>query len=123
MDPQPPEPQPRRPPDHVRRKDLTAEQRRNIVTCLLWELKDGHRNGKFARGVAEEFHESYWTIRRVWKHAIKNFEDPTIRQLCLSPRKPKNSGRKTKWNRDEVRESIKEIPLHKGVAFEHLRQR
>ena len=124
MDPQPPEPQPRRPPDHVRQKNLTAEQRRNIVTRLLWELKDGHRNGKFARGVltalAEEFHVSYWTIRRVWKRAIQNFEDPTIRQLRSSPRKPKNSGRKKKWNRDEVREAIKEIPLHKRRSIRAL---
>jgi hypothetical protein len=99
MDPQPPAPQPRLPPDNVRQKDLTAEQRRNIVTRLLWELKDGHWNRKFAHGVltalAEEFHVSHFTIRRVWKRAIQNFEGPTIRQLlCSLPRKPKNSGRK-----------------------------
>ena len=98
MDDQPPDPQQQLPPEHIRRKELTSEQRRNIVTRLLWELKDGHRNGKFGRGVltaiADEFHVTHFTIRRVWKRAIQNFEDPTIRQLRASPRKSKTCGRK-----------------------------
>ena len=124
MDDQPPNPQQRLPPEHIQRKELTAEQRRNIVTRLLWELKDGHRNGKFGRGVltavADEFHVSHFTIRRVWKRAVQNFEDPTIRQLRASPRKSKTSGRKKKWDRDEVRDSIKNIPLHRRGTIRAL---
>jgi len=87
MDEQPPYPQQRLPPEHIQRKERTSEQRQNIVTRLLWELKDGYWNGKFGRGVltaiADEFHVSHFTIRRVWKRAFHNFEDPTIRSACM----------------------------------------
>ena len=89
---------PRPLPREVKRKELTGKERQNVVTRLLWELKDGHRNAKFAPGVltavAEEFHVSHHTIRRVWKRAVQNFEDPNVRQLRASPLKARNCGRK-----------------------------
>ena len=115
---------PRPLPREVKRKELTGKERQNVVTRLLWELKDGHRNAKFAPGVltavAEEFHVSHHTIRRVWKRAVQNFEDPNVRQLRASPLKARNCGRKKKWNRDEVRDAIKAIPLHRRRTIRAL---
>ena len=84
MDPLAPEP-PARP--HLQgqlRKNLSSEQTREIVSRLLWELKDSSVEGKFWRGVvstiANTFHGVHeTTIRRIWTRALANFHDPNVR--------------------------------------------
>ncbi len=115
MDPAAPEP-PQEPPRRwMKGKELTAQQRRDVVARLLWELKDNGENTKFPRGVltavAGDFHVSHNTIRRIWARALQNFRDPTINQFRASPLKKNNCGRPQKWNRDDVREAVKEIPI------------
>jgi hypothetical protein len=111
MNPLVPEP-PARP--HLQgqlRKNLSSEQTREIVSTLLWELKDSSVEGKFWRGVvsriANTLHET--RIRRIWARALINFCDPNVRAFRALPQK--KCGR-TKRNHDEVREAVKEIPLH-----------
>jgi hypothetical protein len=86
MDPPGPNPQPRR-----TKKEFTGEQRKQIVSRLLWELQENSVDGKFARGiltaVGNEFHVCNKTIRRVWACAIQNFENPDIRRFRSSPKK------------------------------------
>lgn len=65
-----PDPQPKLVCREGKRKELSAVERQNIVTCLLWELKESGINAKFAgRGVlmavAQEFHVTHHTLRRV----------------------------------------------------------
>ena len=124
MDLPPPDPQPRPVVVARKRKELAGKERQYIVTRLLWELKEGDHNAKFGRGVltavAEEFNVTDHSIRRVWKRAVQSFENPAVRQLRASPRKKKNCGRKMKWNRDEVREAIKEIPLFRRRTIRDL---
>ena len=89
MDPPAPDPPQEPPPRWTKGKELTAQQRRDVVARLLWELKDNGPNAKFPKGVltavAEEFHVTHFTIRRVWARALQNFNDPTINQFRSSP--------------------------------------
>ena len=62
--------------------------------------------------MALEIYVSHDTIRQVWKRAVENFNDPDVKQFCASPQKINNCGRPHKWNRDELREAIKEVPIH-----------
>jgi hypothetical protein len=123
MNPPRPDPQPR--PLAIRRpkKELTGDQRKRIVSRLLWELQENSVDGKFARGiltaVGHEFHVCNKTIRRVWARAIQNFGDPDIRQFRSSPLK-KNCGRPKLWNHDEVREAVKLVPLFQRRSIRDL---
>ena len=91
-------------------------QRQDVVSRLLWELKDHGATTKFPRGVlmavAPGFRVSQDTIRRVWKRAVENCNDPDVQQFCASPPKINNCGRPQKWNRDEIREAVKEVPIY-----------
>jgi hypothetical protein len=123
MDPPDPEP-PLSPAEEKRtKKELTGKAREQIVSRLLFELKENGVDGKFLRGtqsaVALDFHVSQRTIRRVWARALQNFENPNIRQYRSSPQK-KNCGRPKKWNHDEVREAVKLIPLFQRRTIRDL---
>ena len=123
MNPPDPEPQPRLVPERRTKKELTREQRQQIVSRLLWELNEKGNDGKFARGtipaVAAEFHVCPKTIRRIWARAVQNFEDPDVRQFSASPEK-KKCGRHKKWNHDEVREAVWLIPLFRRRSIRDL---
>ena len=73
-------------------KYLIVRQRRDVVSRLLWEVKDHGPTMKFPRGVvtkmASEFRVSHDIIRRIWKRAVENFNNPDVKQFCASP--PKN---------------------------------
>jgi hypothetical protein len=107
-------------------KELTRTERQMIISRLLWTLKE--RDGimclkkEIAVPLMEEFHVSRWTLRRIWNRALENsnnFEgsDP---QFSTSLLKRSNCGRNEKWNRDDVREAVKEIPLHKRRTIRSL---
>jgi hypothetical protein len=123
MDTPDPEPQPRPVPVGRRKKELTRDERAQIVSRLLFDWKTHGVDGKFARGtitaIAIEFHVCSKTIRRVWKRAVQNFRDPDIQQFCASPQK-RNCGRPQKWNHDDVREAVKLIPLFQRVIIRTL---
>ena len=69
MDPDQVNPQPEFVRVRIKGKDLTVRQRRDVVSCLLWELKDHDPTMKFPKGVvtavASEFRVFHDTIRRV----------------------------------------------------------
>ena len=90
-----------------------------IISRLLWTLKE--RDGimclkkEIAVPLMEEFHVSRWTLRRIWNRALENlnnFEGLDSQFLTLSLKRS-NCGRNEKWNRDDVIEAGKDIPLHK----------
>ena len=60
------------------------------------------------------------TIRNVWQRALANFRNPAIQSFISSPQKIGNCGRKQKWNRDEVRATVKEIPLSQKRSIRSL---
>jgi hypothetical protein len=129
MDPSPPdaESEVRPVPEGYRTKNLTRDERHQIVSKLLEERRQKQRHqgvdGKFARGVltsmALEFQVSDKTIRNVWARAVANFEDPNIRQFRSSPLQ-RNSGRPKKWNPEEIREAVQLVPLRQRRTIRDL---
>ena len=116
MDPPAPEP-PQRPVLQERHQgDLTESERKQIVSALLFESKDGDLLGKLRHGalteIARTFHVHPRTIKRIWERACQNYQNPEVRAFRSSPRKKHNVGRKKKWNHQEVRDAVREIPFH-----------
>ena len=66
------------------------------------------------------FHVTLRTISRIWVHAHKHFQNPDIRQFCVSPRKMKKCGQHKKWNHDEICEAVTLIPLFKRRTIRDL---
>jgi hypothetical protein len=122
MDPIAPKP-PARPhlQGQLRKNLVSSEQTREIVSTLLWELKDSTVEGKFRRGVvstiANTFHVHETTIRRIWARALANFRDPNVRAFRASPPQKKYCGRKKKWNHDEVRDAASERKAIASKAY------
>ena len=116
---EPPDPDPHQAPlpEKKTKKELTAKQRRDVVARLLWEQKGDNVTSKFRKGVltakAADFHVTHFTIRRVWARALDNFLNPSINQFHSEPLKIGNCGRPQKWNRDEVAEAVRHVPLCK----------
>jgi transcriptional regulator with XRE-family HTH domain len=68
--------------------------------------------------VAILFDVSEPTVNRIWKRARDSFKDPEIKSFSASPLK--KSGRPVKWSRDDMRESIKEVPLQHKKTIRKL---
>ena len=84
MDPDAPDPQQAPPPVIVIEKNVTMDERKQIVSKVLkLGQSDGDRM-EFPHGtiksVATEFHVHPKTLRRVWARAKSNYNDPTVRQ-------------------------------------------
>ena len=120
------------PPDNNRkRKDLTSEQRRGVVRCLLMAFKEGPQeegeerqnfalqHGALAK-VAGIFGVVPSTASRIWKMALKSNTDVTVANFQASPQKKGNCGRHQKWNRDDVREAVKTVPTHQRKTLRKL---
>jgi hypothetical protein len=105
------------------KKELTSDQRKQIVSQLLLRVKQGHPDQKLMRGalsdVAKNFNVTGRTVGKIWKRARQSFADPTIASFRASPLK-KNCGRKQKFDRDEVRDAIREVPLNKRNTLRRL---
>ena len=100
IDPEPPDPQEQPTCQWTKGKELNGQQRQDAVARLLWECKDTNKKAKFPKGVltavAQEFHVTHDTIRRVWARALLNFNDPAINQFRASPLTRNNRGRAQK---------------------------
>jgi hypothetical protein len=124
MDPPAPEPQLRRLPLERHRPHLTACERKQIVSTLLFEAKDGNLLGKLRHGaitaVANTYNVHHQTIKKIWERARENFQNPDVRAFRASPKKKHNSGRKKKWNHQEVRDAVREIPFHQKRTLRDL---
>ena len=120
MDPPAPEPQPRPVLQERHQGDLTESERKQIVSALLFESKDGDLVGKLRYGalseIARTFHVHPRTIKRIWERALQSYQNPEVRAFRCSPRKKHNVGRKKKWNHQEVRDAVREIPFHLNLA-------
>ena len=105
------------------RRELTALETRQIISLLMCEVKDPQQMEILKRGtftiVAGQFHVDPQTIRRVWKRACENFNNPDIRAFRASPQKHK-CGRQLKWDRDALREAIPTIPFHQRKSLRSL---
>jgi hypothetical protein len=124
MDPIPPDPQQAPPRQRGVNKDLTGDERKQMVSRMLSLARHGDDGVKFPRGtitaIASEFHVCTQTLRRVWARARENYSDPTVRQYQASPRKKGRCGRKKKWDPDAVREAIRDIPLFQRRTLRDL---
>jgi hypothetical protein len=124
MDPDRQDPQQPPPQQGRMNRELTSDERKQIVSRLLTEAQNGGELGKFPRGtitaVAADFHVSSKTLRRVWARAQENYADPTVRQYQASPRKKRNCGRKKKWDPEAIKEAIKDIPLFRRRTIRDL---
>ena len=116
MDAPDPDPAGEPPPERGAKRDLTSQQRRNIVSTLLLSVKPGDPEMKLARGVIKSCADAYgvnrFTIRKVWQRALENYRNPNIQAFISSPQRKGRCGRPLKWNRDDVREAVKNLLLH-----------
>jgi hypothetical protein len=91
MDPPDPDPAVEPPPMEGKKRDLTSEQRRNIVNMLLLAVKPGDAEMNLQRGAIKSCADTYnvnrFTIRKVWQRALENFRNPDIRAFISSPQK------------------------------------
>ena len=124
MDPIPPDPHQAPPRQRGINKDLTGNERKQMVSRMLSLARHGDHGVKFPRGtitaVAAEFHVCTQTLRRVWARARENNSDPTVRQYQSSPRKKGRCGRKKKWDPEAIREAIRDIPLYRRRTLRDL---
>ena len=98
MDPDAPDPQQAPPPVIVIKKNVTSDERKQIVPKMLTlGQSDGDRM-KFPHGtmkaVAAEFHVHPRTLKRVWARAQSNYINPMVRQYEASPKRKGRCGRK-----------------------------
>ena len=84
MDLDAPDPQQAPPPVIVIEKNVTMDERKQIVSKVLkLGQSDGDRMEfphRTIKSVATEFHVHPKTLRRVWARAQSNYNDPTVRQ-------------------------------------------
>jgi hypothetical protein len=103
-------------PPAMKKRNLTSEERRCIVSTLLLSVKPGDPDLILGRAVitstAQFYDVNRKAIRGVWQRALSNFRNPNIRAFISSPQKKGNCGRKKKWDCDELREAVKKIPLY-----------
>ena len=108
----------------AKKQNLTSEERRAIVSTLLLSIKPDNPELKSGRGVINSVAHAYnvdrISIRRIWQRALANFHDPSIRAFISSPQKKGKSGRPIKWDRDQVRETVKQLPLHQRRTIRSL---
>ena len=69
--------------------------------------------------VSKIFHVNRRTIKRTWDRAVRNLNDPHVGLLRASPHKNRQA-RNKKWNTDEIREAVKEIPRHQRRSIRSL---
>jgi hypothetical protein len=100
----------------MRKPNLTSQQRSDIVQALLLIVVPGDVELKLMLGaiksVSETFHVDRKTIRKIWQHALVNFNNPDIKRLISSPKKKGNSGRPQQWIRQDVRDAVSLLPLN-----------
>ena len=98
MDPLAPEPQLRPVPLQRHHPNLTACERKQIVSTLLFEAKDGNLMGKLRHGaitaIANTYNVHRQTIRKIWERARENFRNEDVRAFTASPRRKGNCNRK-----------------------------
>ena len=104
------------PPPHepeAKKRNLTSEERRAIVSTLQLSIKPDDPEMKLERGAiksaAEVYHVDRLTIRRIWQRALANYHDPNVRAFVASPQRKGKCGRRLKWSRDQVREAVRLI--------------
>jgi hypothetical protein len=107
-----------------KKSQLTSCQRQAMVAALIMSIKDGNDEQILTRGaitaVARRFHVHRETVANVWARARENFLNPEINSFRSESLRMGNSGRKIKWNRAEVQEAVKEIPLHQRGTIRDL---
>jgi hypothetical protein len=90
-------PPPEGPANNKKRKDLTHEQRREIVRHLLLEVKEGAENFELRRGaqkdVAGRFGVVPTTVMRIWDRARLSLGDDALGDFQASPLRKGRCGR------------------------------
>jgi len=112
------------PPPTARTKpEMTSDQVKQIISQLISQVKHDHPDHKLKTGVlaqvANNFNIHVRTVSRIWKKARQNFNDPHIAAFRCTPQK-KKCGRKSKYNRDEIRAAVITIPPHRKRTLRSL---
>ena len=114
------------PPGNNRKKpNLTSEQRREVVRMLLLMVKDATNNLDLnKRGslstVARQFGVVSTTVKLVWDRARQSLTDGNLGDFQASPLVKGRCGRPLKYDREEVREVIKDVPKHKRTSIRKI---
>ena len=64
------------------------------------------------KSVSETFHVDRKIIRKIWRPALANFNNPDIKSLISSPKKKGSSGRPQQWIRQDVCDAVLLLPLN-----------
>ena len=96
----------------LKRNNLTASERQNLLNRLLEDFHVGVLEKGAITAAARQFNLHKSTVSRLWKQWLKSFNEndddiwtvATARQNC---------GRPLKYDREGMKESIKEIPANK----------
>jgi hypothetical protein len=105
-----------------KRKDLTQEQRTEVVRRLLLEVKEGAQNFELRKGalldVARSVGVVQTTVGRIWKRSLQRRSLDGDFQAALQLRKGR-CGRPQKWNREELMEAIN-VPQNQQRSLREL---
>jgi len=107
-----------------KKKNLSSDERQAIISSLLLKVKDEGGARKLERGAinaaAEAFHVHRNTIRAIWDRARANFDNHMVVSFVSESRKKTTCGRKIKWNREDMKNAVKELPLHQRRSIRDL---
>jgi hypothetical protein len=114
------------PPNKRKRKDLTKDQIKTVVSFLTdnSKVKDGKRVpnfGAFAAAAKKVDPPVNSTIiSRIWKRASKNRHDGSKQAYRATPEKVGKCGRKEKYDRYQLMADMLEIPIEKRQSYSAL---
>lgn len=110
-------------------KELSDDRVQEIIMNLLSQCDPKKRNhagevilptGTLKR-IALEYKCSISTISRYWKRAKHNkYHNPHVGDFVVTNRKKYNSGRRTKWDHEEVAQRIAALPQHLRISFRSI---
>ena len=111
-------------PDNVGKRELTLLQKNAIIKDLLGRLKNEGESIELRRGalsaVAKNFFRGRSTIRKIWILAKENSEKPEILAFTGETRKKGRVGRKKKWNREQIKMRLRNLPIHMRKTFRSM---
>ena len=112
------------PPNNRKKKDLTSDQRKQIISELLLSAEMVGNEIKLTRGAlaatAKNFDRDITTISRIWKTAKENKQNPVINAFRATPQKKGKCGLAQKWDREEMARAIPDIHLSKRRTLHSL---
>ena len=111
-----------------KRKELTLAHRQSAYCIIYQSLKNGALPHGIFSSTAKLFKVSKSTIGRLWRDTNVKIANEGVTAFAILTNtdffetKSKNRGRPLKWNREEVREEVRNVPLSLRQTWDGLSQ-